>query len=187
MRARGRRDRAFTLIELLTVLAILAVLLALLMPTLQKAREMARRTVCLTVYRELGAAAHGFAAARDGRCPGCGHNTAQFHPGPSWLTILNKEYYGSDRIAWVAYFHSGEQSPPESNPTRNQAYQTRNQLVCPSVHRPAGFPTGYNYNYWVQMNNDAQGCNRGYDAPPMPGLGPGFPRRPCTTACTPRP
>jgi prepilin-type N-terminal cleavage/methylation domain-containing protein/prepilin-type processing-associated H-X9-DG protein len=38
----------FTLIELLVVVAIIAVLIALLLPSLQMARESARKTVCMT-------------------------------------------------------------------------------------------------------------------------------------------
>lgn len=45
----------FTLIELLVVVAIMAVLLAFLLSTLERARESARRAVCASNLRQIGA------------------------------------------------------------------------------------------------------------------------------------
>jgi prepilin-type N-terminal cleavage/methylation domain-containing protein/prepilin-type processing-associated H-X9-DG protein len=47
---------AFTLIELLVVIAVIAVLLAILVPTLRKAREATRRTVCQSNLRQIALA-----------------------------------------------------------------------------------------------------------------------------------
>ncbi len=51
------RRVGFTLIELLMVIAIIALLLSILMPSIGRVRESARRTVCLTNLHGLG---HGF-------------------------------------------------------------------------------------------------------------------------------
>jgi type II secretory pathway pseudopilin PulG len=73
-----RRRIAFTLVELLVVVAIIALLVTLLLPTLSRAKDLARRALCLTNLRGLTAAASVYAEQFDGQYP----PYRQWHPDP---------------------------------------------------------------------------------------------------------
>lgn len=60
--------RAFTLIELLVVVATIALLISILLPTLARARERGKRTVCLSQLRELTTALRQYADEYKDRC-----------------------------------------------------------------------------------------------------------------------
>ncbi len=89
-RRRARPVRAFTLIELLVVVAIIALLLTILMPSLERARELALEAVCLTQQRGIGTAFWTYAADYDGALVG----------GYSYINGSSALY----RRAWYQYF-----------------------------------------------------------------------------------
>ena len=61
--------RGFTLVELLVVIGIIALLVSILLPTLSKAREQAKRTACMSNLRQLGAITLMYAAENKGWLP----------------------------------------------------------------------------------------------------------------------
>ncbi len=64
---RAKTQRAFTLIELLVVISIIAVLMGILLPSLNRAREAAKRTMCLSNQRTVAVAMSSYAADNNGK------------------------------------------------------------------------------------------------------------------------
>lgn len=84
-----RRRQGFTLIEVLVVVAIIALLISILLPSLNRARDQARLSACLSNVRSLGLGCATYAAVWKGRFPGAGRYT-------DWLGKNN--YDGSTKL-----------------------------------------------------------------------------------------
>jgi len=70
-----KRRRAFTLVELLTVLAIVGILAALIMPAISRARDAAKSTAGLSNLRQLAQANLAYASDHRGQfCPATSFN-----------------------------------------------------------------------------------------------------------------
>ena len=67
---RGRRQRGFTLMELLVVIAVIAVVAAILFPVFASVRERGRRTACLSNERQMGMAMLQYVADSGETFPG---------------------------------------------------------------------------------------------------------------------
>jgi prepilin-type N-terminal cleavage/methylation domain-containing protein len=87
------KKAGFTLIELLVVIAIIALLFAILLPSLQRAKEAARRAVCSSQLRQVGTAMAAYAADWENLLPYYGdemHPYALYRSELQWLDAQGK-------------------------------------------------------------------------------------------------
>jgi prepilin-type N-terminal cleavage/methylation domain-containing protein len=69
-----RKRSGFTLIELLVVVAIIALLISILLPSLARARELAKRVVCMSNLKGIGNSCHIYANENFDLFPVAPHN-----------------------------------------------------------------------------------------------------------------
>lgn len=86
------KRKGFTLIELLVVIAIIALLVSILLPSLQKAKEMAHKAVCSSNEHSLSLAFQMYASENDAYCPTSGDFANHcYNPGQkedNWINLL---------------------------------------------------------------------------------------------------
>ncbi|MEN6384550.1 MAG: type II secretion system protein [Phycisphaerales bacterium] len=97
-----KKDKAFTLVELLVVISIIAVLLAVLMPALSKARISARWIVCGTNLKQWGYAIQGYATENGGKALSTVENI-NVGPVPAICAINPNLYNAANGLSQVSF------------------------------------------------------------------------------------
>jgi len=99
-----KRKNSFTLIELLVVVAIIALLTGILVPTVSKAREAAKRAGCLANLRSIGQAIRNYMSENHDFYPPMAtmptiettEDPMKQHPRPRMCDVLS-EYVGKEK------------------------------------------------------------------------------------------
>ena len=149
---RRPRRSAFTLIELLVVVSIISVLVTILLPSLSKAKQLARGTVCLTNVRRLALAGHMYLTENREIFP-----PVRMKYGRDGGTYIND--YGRTKPRWHWFLE--QDGGPVINPSdyaggtfgdSDTRTMTNNNFMCPSFRgeyerdiRNGAY--GYNYQY----------------------------------------
>ena len=92
------KQQGFTLIELLVVISIIALLVSILLPSLSKAREQARKVVCQSNLKQSGTAFIMYALDHDGFFPYLNAATTQVYDMLENRWYLFPKYIGDEKV-----------------------------------------------------------------------------------------
>lgn len=135
------KKKGFTLIELLVVVAIIALLISILLPSLSRARELAKRAVCASNLRGIGQGMHVYANDNAEWFPHhyyfptypTGTSSDPREHGITWVTTMGQSYHIQS-----SFTGTGAALSRRSHPSRSLfllvvgGQSTPGSFICPS-------------------------------------------------------
>lgn len=141
-----RRKNAFTLVELLVVIAIIALLVSILVPTLARAKHLAKVSMCKSNLRGLEIAHWMYMTEYDGWFVNVGlaHGGAHSDANVAWINTL-QQHYGDRLLAKSALDTSPHWGPyPQGQPIPDAPPNQRRQVSYGVNSFLADFGNGQN-------------------------------------------
>ncbi len=164
--AQRRKAAGFTLVELLVVIGIIALLVSILLPALNRARESAKQTACLSNLRQLGFAMVMYENDNKFSFPyAAPYSIAEFADFIAWQT--NSSGVTGPRASKCP---DPEDSALAKYLGMSQGKFNPNVFICPSddltPHSPnAGPGDPYNYSYSMNYLMDGGGQDNNTPCP----------------------
>ncbi len=153
---RASSKRAFTLIELLTVIAIIGILAAILIPTVSAVRESARASQCTSNMRQIGQALAMYVNDNNGYAPPGRDDARHEQTGGSGATSLASTYF---YVLWPYIYDSLESlNAPHNTVTMNSGVE--NVFHCPTRYSAYPEAASAPSNLFVSGSSESFGSAR---------------------------